>query len=184
MKNNKIHALLGIITEPGTESKENWRYDELPGKLGIPEIEIMGYCDILEKVPLLLAQRQHEGYFSRSYQNCRKAYLTGLYKEDEPTVTKVEMVPTRKTLLGRSYTLAGIIGGFASGGLLAFTIITYINDGRLEVAKQQHQTDIKQIEQQGGKIDSLQNLLDASTLNVQKLNLKIDSLSQSIMLKK
>jgi hypothetical protein len=158
MKNNKIHALLGVITEPGTESKENWRYDELPAKLGIPEIEIMGYCDILEKMPSLLAQNQSEGYFSRKYFNCRKIYLTKIFKEDEP-IKAPSKLPDR------------IIAAIGVVAAIAFGILSHIRQNTVE--RQEGQLVDKQV-----IIDTLSNQVDRKDRKIEKLNQKIDSIER------
>lgn len=150
MKDNKIHKILEIITAQGTEGQESYRYDWLPDKVGFNEFAIRGYCDILETDGLLI-QRQHEGYFTRNYDKCRKAYEIGQYKEDELN---------KRTILGMSYEVAGIIGGFAGGGLLVPGIITYINDRRVERAEEQHQKDIKRIERLVLLNDSLLYILN------------------------
>lgn len=154
MKNNKIHKILEVITAKGTEGQESYRYDWLPDKVGFNEFAIRGYCDILEAHGLLV-QRQHEGYFTRNYDKCRKAYEIGQYKEDEPT---------KKTFLGMSYELAGIIGGFAGGGLLVLGLMAYLDDKRLERAEEQHQIDIKRIEQLVRSNDSLLNIVEKVVL--------------------
>ncbi len=89
MKNNKIHKILGVITEPETSGRETFYYNELPGKKlkGMHELEIKGYLDQLEDDQpkedrkRLIVQKSDATHFTRFYEPCRKAYLSGKYKE-------------------------------------------------------------------------------------------------------
>lgn len=177
MKSNKIHKILEIITAPGEEGKENWRYDELPGIVGFPEMEITAYCDELEKDGLI-AQRQQEGYFSRHYQRCRQAYVVERYKEDKQPITRVELLPQKKTILGMTDTIASIIAGFTGGGLFVLAIMIFLRDNKLQEAKDQYQKDMQQIELQDRKIHYLDSLVKRRELEIVKKQREVDSLSQ------
>lgn len=119
MKNNKFHKILGDITAPGLEGRESYTYAELAGMVGMPEMEIKGLLDDLEKHDhTLFDQRPHEGYISRNYEKCRKAYMSGRYKEPEVHIIKPNLFQrVWKWIVDFSGALASLatVGSFVLG---------------------------------------------------------------------